>query len=316
MNSLMMKCRSAHLKVVHEFNKVCERHNLKWYAFCGTLLGAVRHKGFVPWDDDIDIAMMRSDYNLFLYYAEKELPYFVDTFDSVSGGTVTHNLGITRINNTHEANFDPDFLKDNFEFPYMVGIDLYPLDYVPENYDFFIELYKYIIAVGAKYKLDHWDSFTIHNPVYDDLDLEEGYQTIEKVTGIKIDRSKDILSQLDNIALHVATRPKSDKVACMAHMVMNHKNMIFPKELFKDRFQVPFEDITVYIPSGYEEILRINYNDYSKIDRNSPHEYPYYKDQERQVVKYMMENDVIVPKEYVIDVYDEYKDILDEIYGE
>lgn len=310
---LMTRCWKAQLDVVKNFDRVCKIHNLKWYAFCGTLLGAVRHKGFVPWDDDVDICMMRNDYNLFIYYAEKELPYFIETFDD--GNINTHALGITRINNTHDANFEPDYLKEHYDFPYPVGIDLYPMDYVSENYDDLIEFYKYILAVCAKYKLTYWDRFDIHG-VYDDIDLEEGYRTIEEVTGARIYRNGDILKQLNNIAVQIVTRPKSDKVACMAHMVTGHTNMIFPTSAFKERLEVPFEDTTVYIPSGYDEILRINYGDYMIPNLVSPHDYPYFKDHERMVMDYIINNDYIVPKEYIADVYDEQKEILDQIYGE
>lgn len=310
---LMTRCWKAQLDVVKNFDRVCKRHNLKWYACCGTLLGAVRHKGFVPWDDDVDICMMRSDYNLFIYYAEKELPYFIETFDD--GNINTHALGITRINNTHDANFEPDYLKEHYDFPYPVGIDLYPMDYVSENYDDLIEFYKYILAVCAKYKLTYWNGFNIHG-VYDNIDLEEGYRTIEEVTGARIDRKKDILKQLNNIAVQIVTRPKSDKVACMAHMVTGHTNMIFPTSAFKERLEVPFEDTTVYIPSGYDDILKINYGDYMIPNPVSPHDYPYFKDHERMVMDYIINNDYIVPKEYIADVYDEQKVILDQIYGE
>jgi len=310
---LMLKCWKAQLQIVKEFDLVCKRHNLKWYAFCGTLLGAVRHKGFIPWDDDVDICMLRNDYDMFLYYAEKELPYFFETYDDET--SQTHMMGITRINNIHGVNFEPDYLKSHFDFPYPVGIDLYPMDYVSENYSEIVEIYKYILAVCAKYKLENWEDFEEHNPAYDDIDLEDAYQTIEGLTGLKINRKGDILKQLDEIADMVVKRPKSDRVACMANMVTGHTQMIFPISAFKESFVAPFEDITVNVPSGYDEILTINYGEWQIPDPRPTHDYPYFKDQERTVMNYIIENDVIVPKEFIADVYDENKEILDQIYG-
>ena len=310
---LMTRCWKAQLDVVKNFDRVCKRHNLKWYACCGTLLGAVRHKGFVPWDDDVDICMMRNDYDMFLYYAEKELPYFFETYDDET--SQTHMMGITRINNIHGVNFEPDYLKSHFDFPYPVGIDLYPMDYVSENYSEIVEIYKYILAVCAKYKLENWKDFDEHNPAYDDIDLEDAYQTIEGLTGLKINRKGDILKQLNEIADMVVKRPKSDRVACMANMVTGHTQMIFPISAFKESFIAPFEDITVNVPSGYDEILTINYGEWQIPDPRPTHDYPYFKDQERTVMNYIIENNVIVPKEFIADVYDENKEILDQIYG-
>ena len=67
------------LEMLKLVDKICQKHNLHYSLVGGSLLGAVRHKGFIPWDDDIDIAMKRKDYEKFLKIAQKELPkkYFV-----------------------------------------------------------------------------------------------------------------------------------------------------------------------------------------------------------------------------------------------
>ena len=61
------------LTILDEIDRVCKKNQIKYYAFAGTLLGAVRHQGFIPWDDDIDLLMMRQDYERFLLCCEKEL---------------------------------------------------------------------------------------------------------------------------------------------------------------------------------------------------------------------------------------------------
>ena len=65
------------LNILKEIKKICDRHNLKYYLAYGTLLGAVRHNGFIPWDDDVDIVMFRDDYEKFLEIAEIELPTYL-----------------------------------------------------------------------------------------------------------------------------------------------------------------------------------------------------------------------------------------------
>ena len=66
------------LDILFELDKVCKKHNLKYFLLWGSLLGAIRHKGFIPWDDDIDVGMLRSDYEkLFSLKEEFDAPYFL-----------------------------------------------------------------------------------------------------------------------------------------------------------------------------------------------------------------------------------------------
>ena len=71
---MMKRYWAAHLEMMDEFNRVCDVLGISYYADYGTLLGAVRHQGFIPWDDDIDICMMRDDYMRFMELAPKALP--------------------------------------------------------------------------------------------------------------------------------------------------------------------------------------------------------------------------------------------------
>ena len=62
------------LEIMVEIDKLCRKHDIKYWLDGGTLLGAVRHGGFIPWDDDLDICMMQEDYEKFIEIAPKELP--------------------------------------------------------------------------------------------------------------------------------------------------------------------------------------------------------------------------------------------------
>ncbi len=330
-SSLMKRCWASQLNVLSEFDAVCSRHGLKWFAFCGTLLGAVRHGGFIPWDDDMDVCMLRPDYDRFLMYAKTEMKdYLVETYDYNDREKKRYNdfMGITRINNTHKADFSEDFLKANYGFPYTVGLDVYPLDYLPRDkgtMDLVYQVFAYSINVGFKYKSMYWEGYTAPPGNYADIDLDSAYEALKNATGVKIDKNGDVPAQLNALAEKVASLTQSkdsDNVACLSHLIMGHTKLIFPKDAFRSRLSMPFESGEIYVPYGYEQVLKINYgkNFINPVNR-SPHDYPYYKLQERWVVDHIIKNpDLkdIITDYYLSDVYDEdpeKKALLDNIYG-
>lgn len=126
-SGIMKRCWAAQLEVLSEVDKVCRKHGIAWFADCGTLLGAVRHGGFIPWDDDLDICMMRDDYDRFLSVARQELPDGYAVFDYHDEDFAEL---LIRISNTTAIRLDQAFGKRNHDFPYAAGIDIFPLDFV------------------------------------------------------------------------------------------------------------------------------------------------------------------------------------------
>ena len=80
--SVLKKLHDEEVKILDEIVRICSKNNLEYFLIGGTLLGAIRHKGFIPWDDDLDIAMPREDYEKFLKIAEQELeePYKLEYY--------------------------------------------------------------------------------------------------------------------------------------------------------------------------------------------------------------------------------------------
>ena len=111
------------------FVAICEENQLQYYLVGGTLLGAVRHQGFIPWDDDIDVGMPRADYDKFLQIAPKFLPsyYFLQTFESDPG----YPLAFAKLRDSRTT-FIETSMKD-LRINHGVFLDVFPLDYYPEK---------------------------------------------------------------------------------------------------------------------------------------------------------------------------------------
>lgn len=122
---------AVELDLAQELLRVCEKHNLKIYAEFGTLLGAVRHKGFIPWDDDIDFSMLRSDYEKLCQIAPTEFshPYF---FQFSNTGKDFLN-GHAKLRNSETTGIVKDELKRNLQYNQGIFIDIFPLDNVSDN---------------------------------------------------------------------------------------------------------------------------------------------------------------------------------------
>ena len=119
------------LEVVSEIDKVCKRHGIKYFADYGTFLGAVRHGGVIPWDDDFDICMLRSDYERFLEVALNELPteYAIENIRSHEEHW-DFNFFLARVINKNRICFEKEHLEKYHGYPFITGVDIFILDNV------------------------------------------------------------------------------------------------------------------------------------------------------------------------------------------
>ena len=117
------------LDILQKIDEICKHHNLEYWGIGGTALGAVRHQGFVPWDDDIDIGMTRKDYEVFLSVVQQELPagYHVQNFDT------EHNspFYFTKIRKDN-TKFVEYYLRD-YKMHHGIFVDIFPFDNIPDN---------------------------------------------------------------------------------------------------------------------------------------------------------------------------------------
>lgn len=115
------------LNILSAVDIVCKNHNIQYYIVDGTMLGAIRHKGFIPWDDDIDIGMPRKDYDLFMKNAKEWLPAPYELVCGENNGN--YPLPFAKVQDSDTTLIE----RDSFLFMGGVYIDIFPLDGVPKS---------------------------------------------------------------------------------------------------------------------------------------------------------------------------------------
>ncbi|MCR4585509.1 MAG: LicD family protein [Lachnospiraceae bacterium] len=277
--SMMKRYWASQLRTLSEVDKVCKRHGLKWFAECGTLLGAVRHEGYIPWDDDLDICMLRDDLVEFSKYAKEEMPegYLLLNIHTAP----KYEYMISNIANSHSICTDPDFLKRNFGCPYVTGVDIFPLDALSPDADTeeerrqqlqeIVDASNHIAAVG----LDH--------PVVKNmLTALSGRHHYTIHRDERAQRDLRLLAEKIYMKYPMA---EAEEIALMPFWVSNH-NHNFPKAAYEETVYLPFEYVHIPAPIGYDEILGRIYGDYMKIYKGGGlHEYPAFAAQERILAK-------------------------------
>lgn len=276
---VMKRAWAAQLEVLEEIAKVCEKYHIKWFLDCGTLLGAVRHGGYIPWDDDLDICMLRDDYIRFNELAAKELPEGYVVLNVETEAKFKEML--TRVTNGRHIRLDRKHLEKYHEYPYIAGIDIFPLDYVSTDVE--AEVLRKKIAKIVSDVIPRINEDNRHTAV-----MERTLERIETMCDVKFTEEKPIRQQLyillDKIyALY--TEEEATEVALMPYWVEcdSHK---YPLECFEKTILMPYEITELPVPIMYENILRIEYGDYMKNVRSGGvHDYPLYKVHEEQLAK-------------------------------
>ena len=270
----MKRVWAAQLEVLQEVKRVCNILNVHFFADWGTLLGAVRHKGFIPWDDDMDIAMLRKDYMRFL----SEAPALLEKYYEIKSvyNDPTDDTIKARIINGRHINFEPDFLSKFHGCPYVVGIDIFPVDNITEDKD---RLDKQIS--GLRFLLKMVQSIPEEAPYSDDV--LELMRKVENTFGIPIDynnRLRHELKKIYDIVCAIYQNEKTEEVCSMIDFAEGW-DYHAKREWYEDICELPFENTTIPVPAGYDGLLRIKYGKDYMTPRNvgSSHNYPFYKSQ-------------------------------------
>lgn len=280
--SIVKQAWAAELKVLGEIDKICKKHNIAYFADWGTLLGTVRHGGFIPWDDDLDITMKRADYIRFLQVAEKELPEGFEIFTYDRHPDFWSFMA--RVVARKKICFDKEHLDHFYGFPYIVGVDIFVLDYASwdeqKNEDR-NKMARYVIAAADEIA----EGRLAGEKANRELDR------IQTLFHVKIDRRDDLrllriqLYRLaEDLFAEFSEQESNMLTRMMPHELYRPEKLRLPKEYYEKQIWLPFENILVPVPCGYDEMLRQRYGQYMNINRaGGAHDYPFFETQKKQL---------------------------------
>ena len=230
------------LDILEEFIRICEKYNLKYCLDGGTMLGAIRHKGFVPWDDDADVSLPRADFQRFLEVAKDELkpPLFLQY------GTTDpeHFQAFACIRNSETSGIDVSWVCYGKRHNMGIGMDIFPFDDVPEK----ASDLKGMLWRNCQFRRLYDKVFSRTLKGWRKWIARPCFLLLYKLIG------NDRLVKWRDRNFGAYTDANASRYGNIAFQEGNERG-IFRKEVFKDRIKVPFEYIEAYVPIGYEEYL-------------------------------------------------------------
>lgn len=137
---ILKKVQNYQIEILDEVVRICQKHGLQYFIIAGNLIGAIRHKGFIPWDDDIDIAMMREDYNKFLRIASEEIDsrFLVDYVEN----NENYYLPFAKIR--IKDSLYEESVQKSYQGPKGIWIDIFPLDNASKEDSVFIRFQTFL----------------------------------------------------------------------------------------------------------------------------------------------------------------------------
>lgn len=281
---MMKRAWAAEMEILEAIIDICDRHGLQYFADGGTLLGAVRHQGFIPWDDDIDLCMKREDYRKLVQILPQELPPGI-----AMAGMYADTERMRRASFHPYIQILPDqqywdfngYMKRFHGFPYpKFPVEIFPLDYLPRDPEL-QKIQSHILVFGF-YLLDNWIQCEKNGKI------EEILSFLENLSGQSIPRNDNtqnfLWRLLDNISA-LYQEEESDELTNY-YYYLQIPGFHFKKEWYSETVRLPFEQMDIMAPCGWHEILTASYGNYMSYDKSMIfHNYPFYGNQEQDLVR-------------------------------
>ncbi len=250
---VLKRLQETQIKILEEIVRICDKYHLQYFLIYGTLIGAIRHRGFIPWDDDLDIGMPRVDYEKFIQVAKNELKeeYYLQNTDTEP--EYWQSFAKVRKNGTLFEEASVSGMSDNIHKG--IFVDIFPIDYVKKNKGFFVHM-QFILAKAIN-------------------------ETMYYKAGVFAKKEKLRYKNLDILLKHFSMKTLCNMQKKVASMQNQKKSKYFAdfnssrhylEAIFPLDYFIPFQDgefagRQFKIPKEYDKYLRTVYGDYMKLPR-------------------------------------------------
>lgn len=248
------RINAVYLDLLREFGRLCGQAGLTWWLYAGALIGAARHKGFIPWDDDVDLLMPRADFDRLQAMTNAgfgaEEPYFLQNFVT-DPGCAQSLIRFRRSDTTGIRDYDLGYLRTNpGREPYNMGINLavFPLDAWP--------------AGRLARRLQPKIAYAVRGIFYR-ATLPDEAKPVQHALCLVLYRLIGGTNMMKLIHwLYRAPRRVDPSLVQSFEGLYPGMRLVWPREDFAETAELPFEDISVPVPVGWDDLLRTTYGSY------------------------------------------------------
>jgi lipopolysaccharide cholinephosphotransferase len=270
----MNDLQKVELELLKVFIETCKKLNLNYFLVCGSALGAARHGGFIPWDDDMDVGMYREDYNKFMEQAPALLPEGIFLQNYKTDPKFPHVFA--KLRNSNTTYVEKPF--KHIDMHHGIFMDIFPLDGFPTD------------SRARKKTLNAERFFSILRFSAYELNPKVKFRSKVLYRILRILRVHNRMGKIN--ARNELNRTKFSIKECelVRDLGTNHKSESIPKEYFGDGQVILFEGINVRVPVNYDRYLTCLYGDWRKLpppEKQKGHHYYWVCDTEKPYTNYL-----------------------------
>lgn len=299
----MKQSWAADLAILKDIDTICKCNGITYFADWGSLLGAVRHGGMIPWDDDLDIVMKRADYLRFLGAVEGDISGKLQVL-TYRNQRPDNWMFMGKVVRKNRICFEPEHLRENYNFPYVASVDVFVLDYLymdDASEQRRRDICLYLLGVANSIK----DGTLKGNQIRNNLQyIRKKWQIDLPYIDNAIEMARFLYGKIEELFAAVSENESAYLCQLFPWGLKGTAN-IYPKAYYEKAIKLPFEDTMIPVPLAFNEMLRLRYGEYWRLIKGGgAHEYPNFEIQKKdfeaeagiQLPKYTVSKDVLLKK--------------------